>query len=163
MNLTRFEELLAAYGADPARWPHAERAEAEHLRATSPDARALHDEAARLDSVLSRASAVSAPADLAARILAQAPAAATPEGRTQSVPAPAPSRGSPARWNWLRELWPGGAAWQPAAALAASMILGLAVGAAFESTFIPAMSDDDALASDAMGAFWLGDEEDWES
>lgn len=152
MDMTRFEQLLAAYGANPSRWPHDERDAAQHLLATSSAARATHEEASRLDSVLARAGAVSVPQDLAARILAQA-----------SAHGPSPGA-APARWTWLRELWPGAAAWQPAAALAASMILGLAVGATFESAFIPELSDDEAAATtDAMGAFWLGEEEDWES
>ncbi len=54
MKLGRFSAILEAYGADPARWPAAEREDALALTKSSvPAARALV-EAGMLDSVLLR-------------------------------------------------------------------------------------------------------------
>jgi len=52
VTLDRVRTLLDAYGADPARWPAAERAAALELLARSPDARACRVAAARLDDAL---------------------------------------------------------------------------------------------------------------
>jgi hypothetical protein len=73
MTLDRFAVLLEAYGADPARWPDAERAAACALLDRSSEARARRDAAAALDALLDRAAAVEPSSTLAARILAQAP------------------------------------------------------------------------------------------
>lgn len=71
-RLARFRELIDAYGADPKRWPTAERAEAETLLARLPEAASLQREAAALDALLDLAPAPAAPrleaATLAARI-----------------------------------------------------------------------------------------------
>ena len=74
MTLDRFAALLDAYGADPARWPDAERAGAHALLDRSAEARARRDAAAALDALRDRAAAAPSSA-LAARILAQAPPA----------------------------------------------------------------------------------------
>lgn len=52
MNLTRLAELLDAYGADPRRWPAAERAAAQALLVASPEALGLQQRAALLDDAL---------------------------------------------------------------------------------------------------------------
>ncbi len=76
MDERRLAEILDAYGADPKRWPEAEREAAERLVETSPAARALRDEAALLDALLDRATeGERAPsADLIERALAGSPA-----------------------------------------------------------------------------------------
>jgi hypothetical protein len=51
----RLRTLLEAYGADPRRWPTAERAGAEGLLAVSAEARTLAREAQGLDALLDRA------------------------------------------------------------------------------------------------------------
>jgi hypothetical protein len=109
---TRLAEVLAAYGADPARWPAAERDGLMALAEREPD---LLAEAREIDQVLARAGAAVVPAGAAARLLARAgqqrrPATVTPFDRT-SVKAP------PSIWSW-------GAA----AALAASFGLGIFLG-----------------------------------
>jgi hypothetical protein len=76
MTLDRFAALLDAYGADPARWPDAERAGAQALLDRSAEACARRDAAAALDALLDRAAAAQPSSALAARILAQAPRAA---------------------------------------------------------------------------------------
>ena len=55
MNLERFEETLSRLGANLTRWPTAERAEAEALIASDPQAAKLHDQATRLDTLIGAA------------------------------------------------------------------------------------------------------------
>lgn len=52
MNPERLATLLDAYGADPMRWPEAERLAAQDLLARSPQALALQQQAAVLDAAL---------------------------------------------------------------------------------------------------------------
>ena len=52
MDLTRFEALVAAYGATPNRWPEEERDAAEAFARTDPRARALLAEADSIDALL---------------------------------------------------------------------------------------------------------------
>jgi hypothetical protein len=73
MTLERLARILEAYGADPARWPHAERDAARSLLDRSADARALRDAAAALDGLLDRAATAEPSPALAGRILARAP------------------------------------------------------------------------------------------
>jgi len=114
MTLQRLRQLLDAYGATPDRWPTEERAAAVALLASSVEARAQQDEAARLDVVLDLAPPVSPAAALADRILA-----ATPVQEMQTASNHEPLRGlragrryqpSAARRNGKREkrtrMWP---------------------------------------------------------
>jgi hypothetical protein len=52
MDEERFEAMLAAYGADAARWPEAERALALRHLAATPAAHGRRAEAKRLDALL---------------------------------------------------------------------------------------------------------------
>jgi hypothetical protein len=143
MNLKRFKEIVEAYGADPARWPANERAAAEAFLAASSEARAVRDAEARLDTVLSRAESPAPSTELAARILRTAPT----ERRTRSA----------GLTSWLAELWEG-PIWQPATALAVSMVLGLAVGA-----FAPLFPDEGDSGDDEIAGFWLdADDTGWD-
>jgi len=73
MTSSRLHAILDAYGADPARWPAAERDAALALLARSPEARRQHDAAARLDALLD-ASPIEVPSPaLAARVLRATP------------------------------------------------------------------------------------------
>lgn len=54
MTPTRLADILDAYGADPARWPAAERKAALALLATEPDLARHQAEAATLDAALAR-------------------------------------------------------------------------------------------------------------
>ena len=54
MNMNQFEEALSRYGADPGRWPAADRVACEALIASDPSAARLLDEALRLDRLLAR-------------------------------------------------------------------------------------------------------------
>jgi len=52
MKLERFSEILGAYGADPERWPAAERSAAEALLAASAEARAALADTRGIDRLL---------------------------------------------------------------------------------------------------------------
>ncbi|NBC33135.1 MAG: hypothetical protein GVY13_10720 [Alphaproteobacteria bacterium] len=128
MSLDRFAALVDAYGARPERWPATERPAALALLEVSAEARARRDEAAALDALLAE-SVVPAPAPaLADAILARAPAQASALAKTRGRRSQ-PDRGLAARAAlWLRQLLPEAADWRGAAALAASLLVGVAVG-----------------------------------
>ncbi len=70
----RLTSLIKAYGANPAHWPPAERAEAVRLAEAAPERWALPLAAARrLDAMLDQAPALAPRWPLVARILAAAP------------------------------------------------------------------------------------------
>lgn len=115
IDLERFARLLDSYGADPERWPAAEREGARELFATSSEAAEMHKRAAALDGLLGQASSLEPSPELVARILAAA---------------------SPPGWRRLaQEFWPFGPLWRPLSALAASALLGVAVGIAAPPPF----------------------------
>jgi hypothetical protein len=70
MNNEQFQSFLDRHGADPARWPLDQRAAAEWLIASEPQARQAFDAARRLDTALKH-HAQARPADeaSAARVL----------------------------------------------------------------------------------------------
>ena len=137
LPLEAFEAMLEAFGADPARWPDAQRGPAEALLAASAPARALLREARALDALLVAAPTV-APgrhAALADRIVAAAgarpvlPAVAASAGPAKVVPfaRPAiarsvPTAGATALRSSRRPPW------RAAAALAASLAAGVLIG-----------------------------------
>lgn len=73
MAIERLEAIVAAYGADPARWPAAEREAAASLLARSEAARALTEHAAALDAALDTVPPLSPTPALRAAVLAAAP------------------------------------------------------------------------------------------
>ena len=73
MDMTRFQELVAAYGGDVRRWPAAERETAQEFAGREPAAARLLADAADLDRLLDAGAAAVPPADLAARIVASLP------------------------------------------------------------------------------------------
>lgn len=118
MDLARLTEILDAYGADPRRWPAAERAGAEALIAGSTEAAALSRDVAALDTLLDLSAAPSPSPELLARVLA---------GREPS--------------GWLAALWPFGPAWQPVSAMVAAAVLGIVIGGAAPDFIIPDYGD----------------------
>lgn len=105
MNLERFATIVDAYGAEPARWPDAERAAALALLLASTEARARREAASALDGLLATLPPARPSADLREAVLAAAPRR---RGRAGLF---------------------GGLGWRPVgAALAASFLLGLIVG-----------------------------------
>lgn len=121
MSMARLRAILEAYGAEPRRWPQAERADAEALIAASPEARALRDETAALDHVL-------------ASVVAPAPSSALRAAILEAAPRPPAAAGFTGN---LRGLWQsllstlGGelGGWRPAGAmLGLALLLGIATG-----------------------------------
>jgi hypothetical protein len=114
MMIWRFRRLIAAYGADPGRWPPGQWAHAEALLARSAKARTLLAEAQAIDTLLM--ADVKPPADeqLAAAIVARA--MGLPQER-----AAAASRAFGVEWS-LARLWP------QAVGLAAAAVLGFVIG-----------------------------------
>ncbi len=70
MDRARFEDLIAAYGADAKRWPEAERAAAEAFAARAPDA--LQD-ARVIDALLDLDAPAPASLPLLRKVLARTP------------------------------------------------------------------------------------------
>jgi hypothetical protein len=153
ITLERFGAIVDAYGASPMRWPAEERAAAEALLAASAQARAMLADARMLDGMLA-AAPVEAPSDaLVARLMAARP-------RGIAAPArPAKSQG------FFRELvasvWPYGSPVLPAGALAASLVLGVALGTLSEFTVIDSSltvtASDETEAGDRLIALALAD------
>lgn len=77
MDRARFEEIVKAYGAEPARWPAGERvAAAAYAEAHPEEADPMLAQARALDAMLGAfVGERAASGDLAARVLAQAPKA----------------------------------------------------------------------------------------
>ena len=73
MTLERLRTLIAAYGANPARWPLAERPAAEALMARSPEACAALADAEPLDTLLDAVPALSPSPALRAAVLVGMP------------------------------------------------------------------------------------------
>lgn len=143
MNRERFQQLIQAYGADPSRWPLADRAQAESLRLADPEARAAAETEGALDDALDAWKPQFPTMDLRNRILAAAP-------KPRSV---APARG------W-RPLWLGGAGL--AAACAAGVVVGAAVIAPSLANAFP-VDHAEAASSLADGVSVFGSTLDAES
>jgi hypothetical protein len=102
MDEDRFEAMLAAYGADAARWPEAERVLALRYLAATPSGHGLRAEAKVLDALLDRWRLDPPAADLERQVAASAPLARIFRPRTL---------------------------WLSAAGLAAACVVGVLVGA----------------------------------
>lgn len=105
MGLERFQELVDAYGADPQRWPQAERVAAEALLAAEPQAQLIQKAAAELDALLGSVVMPDPSEVLRHRVLRAAPRKPAVIGRLG---------------------WVSGAGW--AAAAAAGVLVGVSVG-----------------------------------
>jgi hypothetical protein len=119
MNQEQLQTFLDSYGADPTRWPQAQREQAVRLIAIDAGARAALEAARRLDQALARHTQA-APADEAAIARVQARlASALPR---QPVPL----------WRWPTVLldWQFAPAWPRMAALACCAALGFVIGIA---------------------------------
>ena len=93
MDVTMFEDLIDRLGEDLSHWPDDQRRAAEELLASSPAARALHEEARSLRGALAAGSPISAPTGLADRIVAAAKLSAKPApSRAGEETAPEPAR-----------------------------------------------------------------------
>ena len=156
MTPTRFADLLDAYGAEPARWPAAERDAALTLLARDAAARRAQAQAASLDALLDRAPVAPQSAALQARVLAAAPTAA--DRQHSPVSPPMANRASPRSWlgaigHLVARLTPAPGSWQPAAAMAAALVLGLIVGYTVPPTGSDGLVDSQNLDIIAFGTF----------
>lgn len=133
MNIQRFKTLVEAYGANPARWPETERVAALLFAEQSAEARDVLQEAAAFDRLLDTAETQPATRALEDRILATFPE------RTARQRAP-----------WFTQRW------IPAAAVACSLALGLAVGAA-----LPGLAGVNDTAVDPALIALSGGDADW--
>lgn len=137
-EIEALRRLLEIHGADRTRWPARERLRFAHLLAEDAEASALLAEAEALDRLLDRAPRVGAErqAALADRIVA----AAIASGRPGVVPAPSERRAAGnvldlgearSRSPVLQQRRSSGrkSGWQAAALMAASLVLGVLVGA----------------------------------
>jgi len=140
----RLSELLAAYGADAARWPEEEAG----ALAGHPDLKSKIAKERALDEMLNAFKVEAPDAALSARILAARPGREVRHGTGV--------------WRALMSaLWPEGPVWVPMGTCAAALLFGLYIGA---SGALTAMSSDPqtetALLSLAMADSVL--EENWD-
>jgi anti-sigma factor RsiW len=119
MTLARFEHLLDVHGADPARWPQAQRAAADRLLADDPAAATALARARELDALIVREPAPAGADAAAARIVHMI--------ATRRLP--------PQRRRFLWRQWPAELldvdfvpAWPRLAALAGVAALGFVIG-----------------------------------
>ena len=128
MTLERLDSLLAAYGADEAGWPADERQAAHELIAASDEARRLLEEARELDALLNAAPVEEPSAELVERLMAARPRELPRElTGARRVSGGMRKKGGSLR-GFAAALWPYGSSAFPAGALAASLVLGIALG-----------------------------------
>ena len=160
MTLSELERLLEVYGSDRSRWPVAARASAGQLVARVAAAGRLVTEAECLDRVLERAPmpTLAREAALAERIVSAArrsprmvPAAVGGAGHeAASAGTPAVAADVSARNRWLTPRTAFGGA---AGALAASLMLGVLIGASnLSQSVLPALEQMTGLGLDTTSA-----------
>jgi hypothetical protein len=125
-NMDRLQAVLAAYGADPARWPESDRELAPLLAAADPSLTTSLENARSLDAALAHASRPVAPAAAAQRLVAHVDE--TPGNVVAFAPRGAKRAAAP------RPRLSGRLA--VAASLAASLALGIYLGASGQSDWL---------------------------
>jgi anti-sigma factor RsiW len=138
INRERFVALLDAYGAEPSRWPEAERAGAQALLASDPELQRMHARALELDQVLDAGVAL-APSPALRRAVAEIPLRAE-RGTAPALP-----------WLFASAL---------RSALAAAFVLGLGVLAGTSSSADALLSGEDASTTAASVEASLGAQDD---
>jgi hypothetical protein len=132
VTLQRLDELIAAYGSDPMRWPAAERPAAQALLARSPEVVARLEAERRLDESLDGAFA-EVSETVAARVGASIARAVASRAQSDA-----------GGLSWGAMLWSATAAtWPRAAAFAGIAMLGIVAG----------LSSDPSASSAADGVF----------
>lgn len=134
MTIDRLGRLLEAYGGDFARWPAEARGEAQALLSASAEAREMLEDALRLDEALAVVRPPRPDAAVAARLRGLI-------GGASDIPAPAPSVAAHILTRPLAGL-----------ALAASLLLGVTVGAFIATYEISRPPAGGTLADWAAGA-----------
>lgn len=138
MTRERFKMLLDAYGGDPLRWPDAERAAALKFVESDAEARRMIEQERAFDRAL----------DLADT------APVTPELQRKILAAFSQRKFGARSLAWFTAWMPTAPQWIPAAAFAASLLLGVGVGA-----LIPSLAGLDAPRGEAA-LLALGDIDD---
>ena len=135
-HLAQLDALLAAYGANRARWPAGAAASIEILVTTDPAARRLLHEAAALDAVLTDGPEAATPATdaLADRIMAALPARATASPNVVSLASARSSLTAKARQTSQQSPARRVPSLRAAALLAASLLIGMIAGVAGHDT-----------------------------
>ena len=121
----QFQRLLDAHGADLARWPVQQRADAERLLATDPAARALWERARQFDARIARQLATVSEHEARTEQAAQA--------RVLAALAQLPPQRRQTWWGeWSSALldWDFTPAWPRIAALASVAVAGFVIGLA---------------------------------
>ncbi|HUE46367.1 MAG TPA: hypothetical protein VMO81_08965 [Aestuariivirgaceae bacterium] len=125
-KMDRLKAVLAAYGADPARWPESDRELAMLLAAPLPDVTASLEDARILDSALAHASRPVAPAAAANRLVARVHEV---PGNVVAFDLHATTRSPGRRTSLSGRL-------AIATALAASLVFGIYLGASGQSDWL---------------------------
>lgn len=135
MTFERFDELAMAYGGTLARWPDAARRDGEVFLAAHPDAARSLADASALDAALAGLEAPPVPSDaLMARILGDAADVAAGNAAAQRAARPVPRRKSAG----IGSIFAGLPRWAPGLAFAASLALGVGIGADERVALAPA-------------------------
>lgn len=152
-DIARLEEVLEVFGANTARWPVAERTALELLVETQGEARRLFGEMQALERVMDVAPTLNASDALKARIITAAITNSDHEPRVIPLRPASVDEDHSNSAHRVTTLW-------PAAALAASLALGLYLGVsgvggqAFESAIqISSISN----AGDSDNISWVDD------
>ncbi|MEM8987669.1 MAG: hypothetical protein AAGC95_13205 [Pseudomonadota bacterium] len=162
ISAERLQALIAAYGADPKRWPEADRTlalDAMQREGAAPEIAARLAEEQALDRLLDSAPAPSMSDAFAARLIAAAPVAEVPSAAHDISWA---STAKPDRRSIVGVLvaFMRPARLVPAAALGVAAVLGVVAGAGGAFVVEPLSPEAElaALASEAPGYEWTYEE-----
>lgn len=134
MNIQRVRQIIEAYGAEPARWPAAERDQALAMVERTPELTRLREEAGHLDAALDAFAPAIAPPALRDRILART------AGTSQRSPSALDRF-----LQWLLAGTPRERILRPVMASLLPLLVGFALGA-----FSPANGADEVLVQNAL-------------
>jgi len=161
MTPDRLKEIIDAYGASAHRWPESERAAALALLASDATLEAYREAAESLDAAMDAAPLVEVPAGLAHTILADAASHSNQGTGLQK----AASTGVMRRFvDMVKQALPEMPVWQPAIGFAASLAMGIWVGAQgvvplsgqADETELAMLSDEEGDALSLMYGYGLG-------
>ena len=150
MKLEEFEALVAAFGADPDRWPEARREKAIEFLSTSSDALAIQKDFAIIDNALSNFRVASPGKEVSRRILSDFDTIVgigpTPSGSRTFF-----SGVVSAFMDALHDFFPTAQPWQAGALSASVMMLGIILGALVQEDTSSQEELLMALSSDVAG------------
>ncbi len=155
MTMDRFQAIIEAYGANPERWPSAERDRGEAFVANSPEAAQYVAQARLLDDMLDAAPTADASAALLGHVLDTAPRPQTRSAQVASDQRTIRNRIA----DVLAFLWPQTGIARPAGLLLASLMVGFFFGFSGANVSTDAESQNEDLF-----AYYFGSPEidDWD-